>query len=447
VVTNQKNEAIASAHNLERRPPSELYVLTEIAKALTTSLPLPALLEAVMERIAELLAPAEFGIVLLWDPSAGLFRPQAVCGSGFPNLQLLRHLSLQEDESITGKFYTQGETILLNDAAAIAEAMADLQPANRAIWTQALGSDKLPRSVVAAPLWANGYKFGILILGTIHHQKVFSANDLPFVQTLADLIALAIDRARLETEALAIREAKQADRLRAEALATLSHELRTPLGAIKGYSTALLLDEVSWSTEKRREFLQLIAEACETLETMIADILDSSLIDVGQLTLEYQPVRLELLAREVAGEMQPMTGIHRLVLDFPADFPLLDLDPLRIKQVLRNIITNAIKYSPEGGMVVIRGEVRSTDIVVSIADQGLGIAPEDLIPLFEKYFRVKAPAGYHVPGTGLGLPVARAIIEAHSGRIWAESKVGKGTTLYFSLPRQGLSSEMEPADV
>jgi signal transduction histidine kinase len=425
---------------------NELHILTEVAKTLTTALPLPAILEAVLERITELLAPAEFGIILLWDPFAGLFRPQAVYGSDFPNLQLLHRLSLQEDEAMTEKVYTQGETIILNDAAAMAGAVAGLQPANRAIWTQALGSTKLPRSLVATSLWVNGYKFGVLILGAMDHQKAFSAGDLPFIQTLAELIALAIDRARRETEALTIQEEKQADRVRAEALATLSHELRTPLGAIKGYSSALLLDEVAWSTEKRREFLQLIEEACENLETMIADILDSSLIDVGQLKLEYQPVRLERLAREVAAEMQQMTGIHRLVLDFPADFPLLDGDPLRIKQVLRNIVNNAIKYSPEGGLIIVRGEARPADVVVSVADQGVGIAPEDLIPLFEKYFRAKVPGGYHVPGTGLGLPVARAIIEAHGGRIWAESKVGEGTTLYFSLPRQGLSSEMEPAD-
>lgn len=435
-----------SAPNTNDRQTSELYVLTEVAKALTTSLPLPALLEAVMERIAEVLAPTEFGVVLLWDPSVGLFRPQAVCGSTFPNLQALRQLSLQEGESVTGKVHAQGETVVLSDETAIAEFMGDLRPANRAVWTQALGSDMLPRSILAGPLWTGGHKFGVLILGTIQRKKVFSANDIPFVQTLADLIALAIDRARLEAEALATREAKQADRLRAEALATLSHELRTPLGAIKGYSTALLLEEISWSTEKRREFLHLIEGECENLETMIGDILDSSLIDVGQLTLEYQPVRLERLAREVAAEMQRRSNLHSIVLDFPKDFPIIDADPLRLKQVFRNIVYNALNYSPEGGLVIIRGQIRSADVVISIADQGVGISPEDLIPLFEKYFRVKAPAGHHVPGTGLGLPVARTIVEAHQGHIWAESKIGKGTTLYFSLPRQGLSSDLERED-
>ena len=130
-------------------------------------------------------------------------------------------------------------------------------------------------------------------------------------------------------------------------------------------------------------------------------------------------------------------------MDFPPDFPIVDADPRRIRQVIRNILDNAIKYSPNGGLVVIRGQARPADVVISISDQGVGISPEDLIPLFEKYFRVKSPTGYHVPGTGLGLPVARAIVEAHGGRIWAESKVGHGTTLYFSLPRAGLSADAE----
>jgi signal transduction histidine kinase len=142
--------------------------------------------------------------------------------------------------------------------------------------------------------------------------------------------------------------------------------------------------------------------------------------------------------------MRVLTSLHHIVLDFPTDFPLIDADPARLKQVFRNIINNAIKYSPQGGLIVIHGQVRPLDVVISIADQGVGISPEDLLPLFEKYFRVKSPTGYHIPGTGLGLPVARAIVEAHGGHIWAESKVGAGTTLYFSLPRQGLSAAMEP---
>ena len=149
-----------------------------------------------------------------------------------------------------------------------------------------------------------------------------------------------------------------------------------------------------------------------------------------------------------ASEMRPaaqasvLPPICELDAGTNAPLPIVDADPKRLKQVVRNIVDNAIKYSPLGGLIVVRCEVRRQDVVVTISDQGVGISPEDLIPLFEKYFRVKAPTGVHVPGTGLGLPVAREIVEAHGGRIWAESKVGEGTSISFSIPLQGRSDSL-----
>jgi len=156
---------------------------------------------------------------------------------------------------------------------------------------------------------------------------------------------------------------------------------------------------------------------------------------VDQLSIKPEPVRLHYIARDVSEEIKHRTDNHRIIVDLSPQLPIVMADPSWVKQVFRNILDNAVKYSPAGGLIVIRGEARTSDVVVSIADQGVGISPENLIPLFEKYFRVKASTGVHVPGTGLGLPIARAIVEAHGGRIWVESKQGQGTTLSFSLPR------------
>jgi K+-sensing histidine kinase KdpD len=303
---------------------------------------------------------------------------------------------------------------------------------------RAAGTEVSPQCAIAAPITTGKQRFGVLVLETVHSQKKFTPTDLPFIQTLADLIAQAIDRARLAAKADAVREAHQAEWMRSEVMATLSHELRMPLSTIKGYASALLLEELHWSEEKRTEFLHLIEEACDDMEGMIKDILDSSLIEVERLEIEPQPLRLPMLARELAAEVQNRSKIHTLVVDFPPDFPIVAADPRWIKQVFRNIIDNAVKYSPEGGLIVVKGEVRPADVVVSIADQGIGISPENLIPLFEKYFRVHSAANLHVTGTGLGLPVARAIVEAHNGKIWIESKIGEGTTVLFSLPRSNL---------
>jgi len=426
----------SNGHELERLQ-REVFALTEVAKTLTSPHNLPELLRAALDKLAQVFEPAELGMVMLWDESSGLFRAEAAFGFDF---EALREMGMRAGESISGKVYDAGTWSLLTTPHQVAEMMADMRPANRAVMARALGTDTLPHCTLAVPLKVGDRKFGVLILHTLNRSAKFTEHDVPFVETVADLIALAIDRLRLEEESAAIRDAQQVDQLRSEVMATLSHELRTPLAAIKGYATALLIDdEVEWPQEKRREFLGLIDAECDNLQSMIGEILDSSLIDVGQLVIEPQPVRLQYIAREAAEEMQHRTDIHHIVVDIPSSFPIVDADPRRIKQVIRNILDNAMKYSPNGGLVMISGQVRPMDVVVSISDQGVGISPEDLIPLFEKYFRVKSPTGYHVPGTGLGLPVARGIVEAHGGRIWAESKVGQGTTLSFSLPRAGLS--------
>lgn len=417
----------------------QIHALTEVAKTLTLPLDLPELLEAIMDKLIGVLEPAEVGVVMLWDQSAGLFRPAAAFGYEF---DIVKEAGLRAGESITGKVYDEGVARLLTTEHEIATAMDDMRPANRAIMARSLGVDQLPLCTLAVPVSVEGQKYGVLVLDTMDGTSLFTEDDILFVQTLADLIALAIDRARLSAKADAAREAREAERLRSELLATLSHELRMPLTAIKGYTTALLLDEVAWSEEKQVEFLHLIDEECDNMSVLLTDILDSSLTEVEQLTMQPQAVRIDKVAEEVSTEIQRRTDSHHLVVDFPSGFPIVKADPHWIKQVFRNILENAIKYSPQGGLVVIRGEKRPEDVVVNIADQGIGISPENLIPLFEKYFRVKSPKGVHVPGMGLGLPIARTIVEAHGGRIWAESKEGQGTTVSFSLPRPVTSNDM-----
>ena len=289
----------------------------------------------------------------------------------------------------------------------------------------------MPICSLALPVFVREHKFGVLVLETYSGPRLFMREDIPILQSVADLIALAIDRIRLEMKADAVRVTREADRLRAEVTATLSHELRLPLTAIKGYTTALLLDELDWEAQKSTEFLRMIDAEVDTMESMIKDILDSALIDVGQLKIELQPVRLQHIARDVVREIQRFTDIHSLLVDFPQDFPIVEADPRWIKQVFRNILENAIKYSPDGGLIIVRAEIRRDDVVIRVADQGVGISPEDMIPLFERYFRVRSASTFHVSGTGLGLPVARTIIEAHGGRIWADSQAGPGHHVKF----------------
>jgi K+-sensing histidine kinase KdpD len=409
----------------------EHRTLTEMLGIVRNSIPLAKTLVALLEKAASVISQTEFGAVMLWDQSSGLFRPWASCGC---ETSVFNRIGLRSGESITGKVYEEGRGVLLGNQAESDAAMKNMRPANRAILGHALNRDPRPTSILAAPIATSEQKFGVLICEGFQEASPFCLEDLPFLQAAADLMAMAIDRSRLQAKADAIRQAREAEQLRSEMIATLSHELRMPLTTIKGYSTMLLMDEVAWERSEINEYLRLIDEECESMHTMISSILDSSLIDVNQLPVEPQPLRLHHLAHTVAAEVQRQTSTHRLMVDFAPNFPLVNADPRWIKQVFRNILDNSVKYSMNGGFIFIRGEVRSQDVIVSIADQGIGISPEDLIPIFEKYFRVRNLHTMNIPGTGLGLPIARAIVEVHGGKIWVDSKLGQGTTVYFSLP-------------
>lgn len=418
----------------------EYLALSEISKTLVSTLELEELIDAVMDIIPQVIDYAQIGLVMLWDNSTAIFRP--IASFGFKH-DIISSLGLRAGESITGKVFDQEVAQLICTPDEVFLAMADMRTANREIFFRSLQSDKLPLCTLAAPITVRNHKYGVLLLGTIYGPEVFIKDDIPFVQTIADLIALAIDRSRLISLADAVREARQAERMRSEIIAILSHELRLPLTAIQGYASALLLDDIDWSDEKQDQFLRMIETESKQMEAILRNLLDSSLIDVDQLVIEPEPTRLSHIAHEIAAEIQHRADIHRIIVDFPANFPILNLDMRWMRQVFRNILDNAIKYSPDGGLIVIRAEVNPHNVLVTVADQGIGISPEDLIPLFEKFFRVRSNPNLRVPGAGLGLPIARNIIEAHGGRIWIESKIGEGTTIHFSLPNNPIIELMD----
>jgi signal transduction histidine kinase len=416
-----------------------LKLAHELAKTgeLESASDLPVKLDAVLTTLTQAMPQADLAWLLLHDSTSDSLRVLATAGY---NAELMRQVVLKNGESFSGKVFRDGQPRLLETRQAVAEAMGDMAPRNRELFARLTGG-RIPSSAIAVPLAVGDRRLGALVMESLDKPSGFAIQDQPFVQAAADLIALAIDRFQLHDEAQALRTTEKATQIRSDILSAISHELRTPLASIKGYSTALLLDEVEWDETRRHEFLQLIDEECDKLEEIVRDFLDAARIDAGRLEIEWQPVMLPRLAQIAVDDIARRTAVHRFVLDFP-DFPIVDADPVRIGQVLHNLVDNAVKYSPQGGLIVVRGMVKDDEVVVSVSDQGIGIAPQDLNQLFDRFFRVKAPTGHHVPGSGLGLPISQSIIETHGGRIWAESQLRQGTTLYFTLPRTGLSAGM-----
>lgn len=227
---------------------------------------------------------------------------------------------------------------------------------------------------------------------------------------------------------------KEAEQIKNQLLSTVSHELRTPLASIKGFATTLLRRDVRWDEATQREFLRIIEEESNRLEELIDNLLDMSQMEAGALRIRREPTQVRRLVREAVEVAQRRTEAHWFVMDLAAELPRVWADPRRVRQVLNNLLENAIKYAPEGGQITVTCEVEGENVVVSIADRGQGIPPEYLERVFDRFFQVDGASTRKTGGSGLGLAIAKGIIEAHGGKMWAESAPGAGSVFRFTLP-------------
>ncbi|MFQ3663765.1 MAG: ATP-binding protein [Chloroflexaceae bacterium] len=242
---------------------------------------------------------------------------------------------------------------------------------------------------------------------------------------------------------------KQEEELQNTFISVISHELKTPVSIIKGYAGTLRREDVTFTPEQYREGLAVIEEEADRLARQIQDLLDVSRLTAGGLRLELTDVSLPLLAAEVVRGFAATAGErYQFELRFPDDMPPVRADYERVRQVLTNLVSNAVKYSPEGGTIRIGGWNEQDFAVCYVSDQGIGIPPEEQEAIFRRFYRVDNRIARETQGSGLGLFLTRAIVEAHGGRIWVESQVGKGSRFVFTLPlgRRKLVDLRRPAE-
>lgn len=239
----------------------------------------------------------------------------------------------------------------------------------------------------------------------------------------------------------------------------ISHELKTPVALIKGYAQTLARPDATWDAETARQSLEVIEEEADRLEALINNLLDASRIQASGLRLDYGDVNMPRLAERVAQGYRLQTDDHQIELDFPADLPLVWGDEERLRQVLTNLVGNAIKYSPKGGVIRIGGWMDEKEslafvnkvqqrLVTYVADQGIGIPTQELPFIFERFYRVDSSLRRSTAGAGLGLYLSKAIVEAHGGQIWVRSESNKGTTFFMAIPieqQTGTDEANEPS--
>ncbi len=226
---------------------------------------------------------------------------------------------------------------------------------------------------------------------------------------------------------------RTADEIKSTFISIVSHELRTPVTLIKGYASTLRRDDAKWDKRTISDSLAVIEEEADRLSKMIDDLLDASRLQAGGLSLNRGDVLLPTIAKRVAEKLGMQSKQHTIVADFPEKFPVLLADETRIEQVLINLVSNALKYTPKGE-IKISGQVRPEQVILCVSDQGPGIEAKDLPHIFDRFYR-STNAVKQTKGAGLGLYLARAIVEAHGGRIWVDPKPDSGARICFSLPR------------
>lgn len=282
-------------------------------------------------------------------------------------------------------------------------------------------------SLAIVPLVAAGESIGAMTVGVNGARRALNAADLDLLEALATRATLAIQNAR------SLAMARRAATLRDEVLSIVSHDLRNPLSAVS-MCAHTLLETPPANEGERRKLYQSVSDAADWMHTLMQDLLDVASIDAGRLALAAEPqsvahmieAGVDMLSRRAAAE-----GVT-LATAISTETPTVNADAARILQVLSNLLSNAIKYSVRGSTVTVGATARDAEVTLWVRDEGAGIAPEHLPHVFDRFWHLRGKS--RTRGAGLGLAIAAGIVKAHGGRIWVDSKLGAGSTFYFTLP-------------
>jgi signal transduction histidine kinase len=284
--------------------------------------------------------------------------------------------------------------------------------------------------LIGVPMMIRGHLIGVMIMVRFG-GPVFTRSDLSLVEFIAQNTALAIYQTQ---EQEAIQKQVQQVQLKEDFISTISHELRSPLGFIKGYTTTLLRADTSWDQSTQHEFLQIIEQEADYLQELIENLLDSARLQSGQMKMNFQPVRLDAVIKDVITRLHMRIPDQNINLDTPQPLPTILGDPRRLAQVIENLLANAAKYAPKSPVsITIKPGEAGVDLFVH--DNGPGIPKKYLPYIFDRFFR-NPDQSPNIHGSGLGLFICKQIIQAHSGTIEAISNVGQGTEMHIFIPFQ-----------
>ncbi len=402
----------------------QLARLVEISVTLNSTLDIDRLLQYIIETATDILA-CEAASILLYDESSGRLFFAAATGS---NPEELARIPVPIDKSIAGKIFTSQKPQIINDMSN-----------NPQHYNQVGKQVKfVTRSLLGVPMFIRNQPIGVLE-ALNKREGEFDEHNMRLLSIIASHAGVAIANARLISALQrAIRELEQANRLKSDFIAIASHELRTPLGVILGYAS-FLKEEAQGELSEHAE---MVLNSALRLRTLVEDMTNLNMLQKGQVNLNPERISIQKIITEVYQEAQSAAQARSQVIQMhlPGEEIIAHLDHNKIALVLTNLLNNAIRFTPDHGQIDISLSATARKIGIEVRDTGPGIPPDQLDAIFAEFYQTENHLTRQHGGMGMGLSIARGIVEKHGGRIWAENRKDRsGAVFKIILPRGNIS--------
>jgi signal transduction histidine kinase len=403
---------------LERRI-AALERILKISQIITSTLQLEPLLQTITQAATEL-TDTEASSIMLVDKNTGELRFEAVSGS---KREEVKRVAVPLEGSIAGWIVSEGKPLLIPDVRQDPRFYTQVDKT----------TDFETRSILGVPLQVRGKVIGALEALNKTGDGVFSQDDIHTLSTLAAHAAIAIENARLMAEIQkAYDELSELDQLKSEFVAIASHELQTPLTVILGYASFLKQEATGAASEQ----VDAVLQSALRLRSLIDDMVNLRHIETGEAELELEQFSLNGLVITITEEFTSLAEARKqnVGIKLATQPPIVEADRQKLRLVLANLLSNATKFTPEGGRIQVVVETKGNEAWVSVRDTGIGISPRKQERIFDRFYQVEPSLTRRFEGIGMGLSIAKGMVELHGGRIWVESVEGMGSSFTFALP-------------
>ena len=405
----------AGLHSATLRRSQQLAALLRATQSLMAGLGLQETLGRIAQEASHIAGTPHVKVLLL-DREKQTLTPGAVLGAPLPP-----GFEVPLGTSYSGTVAATGKPLFV----------ADTRDDPRSLLAQR-DRDYGILSYLGLPIKVRDEAVGVLTFNTTAPHQ-YRQDELDYLASFADQAAIAIERARLFEEAARAEALRELTRLQSEFVSIASHEFRTPLAALVGFTELLLHGEGDHTD--RHAWIETMHEEAVRLSHLVEELLDVARIQEGRLTLDYQPVDIRAAVERALAPIELQTTVHRFERRVGAALPAVLADQEKLVRVLSNLLSNAVNYSPAGGSITVTADCHDRVVRLSVADEGLGIPPDELPRLFGRFHRVQTSDRTDIRGTGLGLYITKQLVELQGGRIWVESPgLGRGSTFHVELP-------------